>query len=136
VNAILGVDGKPASHYSMVADTCVGCHLGAERNHTFQAEVGACVACHTDATDTNINGYTTKFEEKYAALHAALIAKGIMDDKGAVITKNADGSPVLLDPKPAAALFVYGALEEDASMGAHNPKYAEALLDAALEALK
>ena len=77
----------------------------------------------------------TAFEEKFQELHDKLIAEGILDENGAAITKNADGTPVLYtDPKVAAAVFVYGALEEDASMGVHNPNYANALLDAALAA--
>ncbi|RJP50201.1 MAG: hypothetical protein C4586_06310, partial [Anaerolineaceae bacterium] len=136
VNAVLGVEGKAAMHYSKVKDTCVGCHLGANRNHTFEAQVATCTECHADAKDLNINGYLTTFEEKFAALHDALVAKGMLTAEGVAVTKNADGSPVVLDPGPAAALFVYGAIEEDASDGIHNPSYVEALLDASLEALK
>ncbi len=140
VNSVLGVEGKASPHYSKVEDTCVGCHLGKERNHTFEAKVETCVECHSDAKDVNINGNETTFEEKYAELEAALLAKGIITkaENGTVtvVTKNADGSPVLLDPAPAAALYVYGTLEEDASLGAHNPGYVNALLDAAIAALK
>jgi hypothetical protein len=135
VNDILGVTGKPGAHYTMVENTCVGCHLGESNNHLFEAQVANCVACHADATSIDINGAVTAFEEKFQELHDKLIAKGILDENGASITKNADGSPVLYDAQTAAAVFVYGALEEDASMGVHNPNYANALLDAALAAL-
>lgn len=138
VNAILGVDGKPGAHYTMVENTCVGCHLGEGKNHTFEAQVTTCVKCHADAKDLNINGYN--FEEQFKALEDALVAKGLLaaneDGTFSIVTKNADGSPVILDPKPAAALFVHGALEEDASDGAHNPNYVKALIEASLEALK
>jgi hypothetical protein len=140
VNSILGVEGKPGAHYSMVENTCLGCHMGEGKVHTFRPVVENCVKCHADAKDLDINGARTKFEEEYKALEEALLAKGLLakadDGTIAAVAKNADGSPVLLDPKPAAALFVYGALEEDASMGTHNPKYALALIEAALEALK
>jgi hypothetical protein len=135
VNDILGVTGKPGGHYSMIENTCVGCHLGENNNHLFEAQAANCVACHADATSIDINGAVTAFEEKFQELHDKLIAKGILNEDGAAITKNADGSPVLYDPQTAAAVFVYGALEEDASMGVHNPNYADALLDAALAAL-
>jgi len=135
VNAILGVEGKPSVHMK-VEDTCVGCHLGTARNHTFEPQLATCVECHADAADTNINGFHETFEEKFKELHDALTAKGLFDADGAPVTKNADGSPLLMDPKTAAALFVYGALEEDASLGAHNPKYVDALIEAALTALK
>lgn len=136
VNAILGVEGKESPHYSKVENTCVGCHLGSAGNHSFEPRIETCVECHSDATDLNINGNETSFEEKYQALKDALTAKGMLDKDGVPVAKNADGSPVLLDPGPAAALYVYGTLEEDASFGAHNPGYVNALLDAALEALK
>jgi len=135
VNDVLGVTGKPGAHYSMIENTCVGCHLGENNNHLFEAQAANCVACHADATSIDINGAVTAFEEKFQELHDKLIAKGILDENGAAITKNADDSPVLYDPQTAAAVFVYGALEEDASMGVHNPNYADALLDAALAAL-
>ena len=134
VNAILGVEGKPGAHYTMVENTCVGCHLGEGKNHTFQAQVATCVKCHADAKDLNINGYN--FEEKFQELHDALVAKGLLTKEGVAVDKDAAGNQVILDPKPAAALFVYGALEEDASMGAHNPNYVKALIAASLEALK
>jgi len=137
VNEILGVEGKPGAHYSMVENTCVGCHMGGSEtaNHRFRPEVTACVACHADAESLDVNGAVTAFEEKYAELHDALVAEGLLNEDGSPVTKNADGTPLLIDTKPAAALFVYGALEEDASKGVHNPNYAKALIEAALAAL-
>jgi hypothetical protein len=136
VNAALGVDGKPGAHYNMVENTCVGCHMGEGQNHRFLPEVAACVACHADAESTDINGAVTAFEEKVALLHDALVAKGLMNDDGTNVLKNADGSPVQLDPPQAAALFVYHLIEEDGSKSVHNPNYFNALVDASLEVLK
>jgi hypothetical protein len=140
VNGPLGVEGKPASHYTMVKDTCVGCHMGDGRNHRMAPQLSTCVACHADATDYNVNGAVTAFEEKVAQLHDALIAKGLMTENadGTVsnVLKDAAGNPVQLDPPQAAALFTYHLIEEDASKGVHNPNYFNALVDAALEALK
>lgn len=138
VNAVLGVEGKPGAHYTMVENTCAGCHLGEHNNHLFEAELATCQKCHADAKNLNVNDYN--FEEQFKALEEALVAKGLLtaneDGTFSIVTKNADGSPVILDPKPAAALFVHGAIEEDASDGAHNPAYVKALIAAALEALK
>ena len=136
VNEALGVEGKEAAHYSKVEDTCVGCHMGGGEtaNHRFLPQVATCAECHTDAESFDIDGKVTAFEEKVAALHDALIAKGLM-------TENADGtvSNVLdlqLDPPQAAALFVYHLIEEDGSDSIHNPAYFNDLVDASLEALK
>jgi len=136
VNTALGVDGKPGAHYSMVENTCVGCHMGEGKNHRFLPEVTACVACHADAESTDINGAVTAFEEKVVQLHDALVAKGLINEDGTNIIKNADGSPVLLDAPQASALFVYHLIEEDGSKSVHNPNYFNALVDASLEALK
>jgi hypothetical protein len=113
----------------MTTDSCVTCHLGSTANHTFQANVSACVACHADATSTDINGAVTKIQAKYDALKAALIQAKLLD---------ATGSPIAtkgVDEAKAFPLWVYGYITEDGSMGVHNPKYANALLDAALAGL-
>jgi len=124
-----GVEGKPGSHYSMVKDTCVGCHMGDGRNHKMEPQLSTCVTCHADATDYNVNGAVTKIEERIAELKAALTAKGLLDADGAVV-------PGTWDEKTATAIWNYEVIEEDASNGVHNPVYVNALLDAALEALK
>jgi hypothetical protein len=123
------VTGSPAAHYTMTTDSCVTCHLGSTANHTFQASVSACVACHADATNTDINGAVTAIQAKYDALKAALIEAKQLDDTGAPIAAKG------VDEATAWPLWVYGYITEDGSMGVHNPKYANALLDAALVAL-
>ena len=50
------VEGKASSHYAMVENTCVGCHLGENDNHLFEPTVAACTDCHADAEDFDING--------------------------------------------------------------------------------
>ncbi|MCK7475808.1 MAG: hypothetical protein MZV49_25245 [Rhodopseudomonas palustris] len=119
----------------MVENTCVGCHMGESAAHGFEPNLACCVACHADAESLDVNGAVTAFEEKVAELKAALVAKGLMNEDGSNVLKNADDTPVQLDPKPAAALFVYHLIEEDGSEGSHNPNYFNALVDAALAAL-
>ena len=142
VNEALGVEGKPAAHYEKVEDTCVGCHMGGGEtaNHRFLPQVATCAECHTDAENFDIDGSVTEFEAKVAALHDALIAKGLMTENAdgtvANVLTDAAGNPVQLDPPQAAALFVYHLIEEDGSKSVHNPAYFNALVDASLEALK
>jgi hypothetical protein len=123
------VTGSPAAHYTMTTDACVTCHLGPANTHTFQAQVSACVACHADATSTDINGAVTAIQAKYDALKAALTEAGLLDDTGAPVAAKG------VEEAKAFPLWVYGYITEDGSMGVHNPKYANALLDAALVAL-
>lgn len=123
------VTGTPSAHYTLTTDSCVTCHLGSSANHTFTATVSSCVACHADAKDTDINGAVTKIQEKFDQLKAALTKAGLV---------NADGAAVAGTYEEAKAfpLWVYGYISEDGSMGVHNPKYANDLLDAAIAGLK
>jgi hypothetical protein len=134
-----GVEGKPGAHYSMVENTCVGCHMGESDAHGFEPQLTVCQTCHADAENFDINSYLTTFEEDYKALEAKLLEKGLIsqnaDGTYATVTKNADGSPVLLDPGPAQALFFYNLVHEDGSEGIHNPNYFKALMENALAAL-
>jgi hypothetical protein len=123
------VTGKPSAHYSMTTDSCVTCHLGGSANHTFKAQVSACVVCHADATTTDVNGAVTKIQAKYDQLKAALTTAGLLDATAAPV------AGTLVEAK-AFPLWVYGYIMEDGSMGVHNPKYANDLLDAALAGLK
>jgi hypothetical protein len=132
VNGAGGVEGKPSAHYSMVEDTCVTCHMGgpgADANHSFTPNVATCTTCHADATDFDINGVQTEVEGKLEEVKAALQAKGLLDDTGTIVVGD-------YPEAQAAALWNYLFVEEDKSMGVHNSTYANAMLDAALEALK
>jgi hypothetical protein len=123
------VVGTPSAHYSMTTDSCVTCHLGSTANHTFTATVSACVACHSDAKSTDIDGAVTAFQAKFDTLKAALTSAGLLDATGAAVAGT-------YEEAKAFPLWVYGYITEDGSMGVHNMKYANALVDAALDGLK
>ncbi len=124
-----GVEGKPGAHYSMVENTCAGCHMGENQVHTFEPQLSTCTACHADAEDFNVNGFVTSFDEKYLALEGKLQALGAIDAEGVTLIDTAD-------EKLALALWNYNLVHEDGSNGIHNPSYFNALLDAALAALE
>ncbi len=124
-----GVEGKPGAHYAMQENSCVACHMGDGANHLFEAQLATCQKCHTDAEDFNINDFETKIEEKLTELKAALVAAGLLNEDGSTV-------PGTYTEKQALALWNYNVIEEDASMGIHNPVYVMALIDASLEALK
>ena len=77
----------------------------------------------------DVNGLQTEIVEKLEQVKAALQAKGLMDADGVVVVGD-------YPEAQAGALWNYLFVEEDKSDGVHNPGYANALLDAALEALK
>jgi hypothetical protein len=124
-----GVEGKPGAHYAMQENSCVACHMGDGANHLFEAQLATCQKCHTDAEDFNINDFETRIEEKLAELKTALVAAGLLTEDGSTVA----GS---YTEKQALALWNYNVIEEDASMGIHNPVYVMALINASLEALK
>jgi hypothetical protein len=135
-----GVEGKPGAHYTMVEGTCVGCHMGESAAHGFEPQLAKCQECHADVEDFNVNGFLTTFEEDLATLEAALVENGLLtanaDGTFSNVTKNADDTPVVLDPGPAQALFIYHLIHEDGSDGIHNPTYFKALMEHALAALE
>ena len=127
-----GVEGKPSPHYQNVENTCVTCHLGsADENasHTFRPNVATCQTCHSDATSLDVNGVQTEITDKLEQVKVALQGKGLLDDTGTIVVGD-------YPEAQAAALWNYLFVEEDKSEGVHNSTYANAMLDAALEALK
>ncbi len=125
----VGVEGSPSSHYLVVENTCVTCHMGDERNHTYLPDVERCQACHADAEDFDIEGVQTEIEGMLTEVHDLLIASGIMNEEGRSI-------PGVYPEAIAMAMWNYKLVEYDQSMGVHNADYARALLTQALEALR
>jgi hypothetical protein len=119
--------GEASFHYRLVGDTCVSCHIGADMSHSFAAVDAACDACHAEGDD--IGGAQDAVAAKIVELHDLLEAKGLYHD----------GHPVVgvFPAAQAAALWNYIFISvEDGSLGAHNPPYTNALLDASIAALQ
>jgi hypothetical protein len=133
---LLGITGAgdvpstTSPHLMVVEDTCVTCHMGDSRNHTFEPSVSTCQTCHTEAEDFDINGVQTEVKAQLAEIEEALVAKGWLDE---------EGHPTInfVPEKEAVALWNWIFIaHEDHSNGVHNPAYTKALIEAALEALK
>lgn len=126
------VSGTPFAHYRGVRNTCVHCHMGDERKHTFEPEVARCQICHTEATNLDYHGVQTEVLAMIDELGARLLAAGLINEN------SEDGHPIVTKtslPKAIALWnWVYVA-HEDKSEGVHNPPYAKALLQAGLDAL-
>jgi hypothetical protein len=120
------VEGSPSAHYSMVENTCVTCHMGDGANHTFEPEIAACVACHADAKDFDINGVQTEVADLLDQLQAALTTAGLLNETGGIVSGD-------FPEAQANALWNYAYIKiEDKSMGVHNAKYVKALLEASI----
>lgn len=127
------VVGKPSSHATQVEDTCVTCHMGEGRVHTFAPSVATCQGCHDGAENFDINGVQTQVQDLLDELESLLMARGLL-------TEGEEGPvPVLstvMEPY-AAALWNWAYIaNEDGSLGVHNPTYTIALLEYSIEALK
>ncbi len=129
--------------------SCVSCHMAevvgdTTGGHTFMPGLVACLTCHPSATDFDVNGAVTVIAGLLDELEAALFAAGMVDDKGHATEsqeEDLDADPpepeiiISYEADVAGALWNYILLEEDASMGIHNPDYATALLTNSINAL-
>ena len=136
---LLDVSGSPSAHYSTVENTCVACHMGDERNHTYLPAVARCQTCHADAENFDINGVQTEVQAMLDEVHDLLVASGIMradytDDAGNL--QEGRSIPGVYPEAVANAMWNYKLVVYDQSMGVHNSAYAKALLQQALDALK
>jgi hypothetical protein len=135
----LGVSGSPSPHYQLVENTCVACHMGDERNHTYLPAVARCQTCHADAENFDINGVQTEVQAMLDEVHELLVASGIMaedytDDQGNL--QQGRSIPGVYPEAVANAMWNYKLVVYDQSRGVHNSAFAKALLQQALDALK
>ena len=122
-----GVEGKPASHYSMVEDTCVSCHLA---SHAFEPSLAACQACHDGIEEFDFSGLQADTQAKLDELKELLVGAGLLDE---------EGEPVVgvYPAAQAQALWNYIFIAfEDKSLGVHNPAFTRELLEASLAAFE
>jgi hypothetical protein len=124
------VSGSSSSHYNMVGDTCVSCHVGEAYNHTFGAVEATCVDCHGEDFD-----YSDSQAEVQALLDELL---ELLEAKGMYVRDADEGHPVVgfYPAAEAQALWNYIFISaEDSSLGIHNPSYTRDLLEASIAAM-
>ena len=125
--------GSASSHYKLVENTCVTCHMGENASHTFEPNVAACLECHDGAENFDINGVQTEVQGMIDELGAQLVAAGVLSDV------TADGHPTVTEAPENVGIALYNWLyvaHEDKSLGVHNAEYTKALLQAGLDALQ
>jgi hypothetical protein len=147
----LGVSGSPSTHYKDVENTCVTCHMGDERNHTYLPKVARCQECHADAENFDVNGVQTEITAMLEELHTLFVEKkltnpdetanpdhlwGIYDAATGKWSNPSANAPLIVPEAVANAMWNYKFVVYDKSMGAHNSAYTKALLEAALEEMK
>ena len=129
-------DAGSSYHYSEDA-SCVGCHMGEYGmggGHSWIPNLAACEECHeTEMDDYNYGGTQTATHDQLVELRDLLI------DRGVVAGDEEEGFHPVVGTYPmlhAQAFFNWIGLDEDRSLGAHNPKYVNALLVNTVAALK
>ena len=122
-------------HYNDDA-SCVGCHMGEYGmggGHSWIPNLGACEDCHdSDMEDYNYGGRQTTTHNQLVELRDMLIERGVVEGDEEHGFHPVVGTYPMLH---AQAFFNWIGLEEDRSLGAHNPKYVNALLANTIAAL-
>ncbi len=146
---LLGVGGYGEStgasiHYTAVKDTCTTCHMaepyGAQAGgHTMKMEyeyhggmvgnVAGCTSCHSDMENFDRNEVQTEVQALLDELKELLLADGIMGEDELTVKGTYSSARV-------GAYWNYKTVKYDSSLGVHNPAYAKALLETAIEALQ
>lgn len=134
--------GKPM-HATGITNACIGCHMqtpygtqagGHNMSMTYNEGsplMGACISCHTDAEDFDINGYVTEIKGLLESLKEKLTEAGIYNPETGLANSGKSYSANV-----AGAYLNFVTIEEDRSHGIHNPKYTKALLTNSLESLQ
>ena len=149
---IEGSVSYPTSSKHLEMASCTGCHMAAfgendfededgevdqfaQGGHSFIPSMASCNDCH-GTTDTNFNygGFQTEVHEMLVELRDLLIEAGVVE----YVEADAAYEPVVgtYPMVQVQAFFNWIGLEEDRSMGVHNPKYVKALLRNSIEAME
>ena len=130
-------------HYNAVAEGCVSCHMadaygkqagghtfamGYEYHGALRPNLAGCESCHSGIESFDHNGAQTEIEALLEEVRELLVAQGL-------ITETGSGIAGTFSSEQAGALWNYKTVEEDRSLGIHNPAYTEFLLQTAIDAL-
>ncbi len=124
---ISGTETYPSSDHAHKAGSCTQCHM-TDKDHSMEPSLATCNECHSGLTDFDYNGVQTTVTAKLAALESALDAAGLLDASGYFV-------PGTYGIDTVGAMYNYKTVQEDRSMGVHNPPYILALLQNSIEAL-
>ena len=119
-----GVPDQQSPHY-LVQDTCVQCHMGDGRGHTFEPEVDRCQSCHPGLQNFDRNNVQTDVAALGAQLGDLLVQAGLINEN------SPDGHPIVSEASENQAIALWNwiyVMHEDKSLGVHNSNYTKALL--------
>jgi len=132
---VIGDEGCTICHMAVEERNPVGGHTMKLEGDEGELTVGCLSAgCHSEPFELNYEETRTEIEGLLDSLHTLLLDRNWITASGSV---NASTStPLVISPAYlSGALFNYFFVEHDASMGAHNTKYARQLLESSIEVL-
>lgn len=121
----------------LVQASCTTCHMGdytaKQGGHTWQASLASCQECHA-TTSFDLGGTQYDTEQKLIVLRDLLIAHGVVEyvEADAAYEPKVGTYPMAF----AQAYYNWIGIEEDRSLGVHNPQYVNALLSNSIAALE
>ena len=152
-----GYDYETSPHAFAIEDGCVGCHMGNVQTHdgyevgghSFNMEfvnehtgdtsnlVSICAdsACHPSTKSYDVDGKQTEIAGLMDDLETLLYDAGIVDSLGRPngLPYPPVGPQLIEDKNITGALLNFLLVKEDRSMGVHNYKYMEGLLESSID---
>jgi len=129
---------EPGAGHKAAGMTCYECHMAEEyadgvSGHTWWPTTAACTDCHGAMDDFDFHGVQTYTQGQLDELRDLLLDLGVLahDEEDDSYHPVVGTYPMV----QAQAFFNWVGLEEDRSLGVHNPSYVDALLTNTLEAL-
>jgi hypothetical protein len=144
----------PTSNYHSTTDGCVTCHMSTpygyqagghnmgleyDSHGTTKMLYTGCADCH-DVTTAGPSYGTLAFDAKIAAVHADIEAKleelaAQLAEAGVYNASTGLANKGTFDANAVYAYINYNMIEEDRSLGVHNPAYTKVLLDNSIAAM-
>lgn len=101
--------------------------------HGHESEhLAGCQGCHSNIEEFDLNGTSTRIETLFEDLRAILVSNAYINEDDDLVNASSD-NPLVIPADHAGAMLNFYMVMEDGSMGIHNPKYTEALLQNSLE---
>lgn len=129
-----------SSYHHQEGASCVGCHMGeygknTGGGHSWIPNLQACIECHgAEMENYNYGGRMSTTQAQLDQLKEKLIEVGVIEWH----EDEQDYEPVVgvVPMLHARAFFNWKGIKDDRSLGAHNPRYVNAILTNTLEALQ
>jgi hypothetical protein len=142
---LVGGNYNNSSHFS-ITDACVTCHMAdpigyTAGGHSFnmyddyegEYNVAGCVPCHTEEEAV------TLIEEFHPEIEALLLELGTILEAEGIYNPNSTSGyavPGTYTNELAGCYWNFISIEEDRSLGVHNPKFVKRILEQSILALQ